>query len=377
MNPFDPPKLAWHRLRHLIVLALVAGLAWFLLESLLFRSGFYYRHLVEPQSNAGSTALVVRLARRNATLQPPTVLVFGDSRVGEGFSPAVAHDTAPGLNFINVAVPGSMPRTWYYLLRAMDRKQVAFDVVVVGIVYSPSGSGDWADWSLDPALTVPLLDLRDAREFPASFHDPWLRGRVSAAMWLPAIFMQKDVQSLLTAPLKRRRSLRRKRRWLDNIGNYRGRDAVMPELAFGPDHRVLDWTGATAEQRAALEQHLRILDQVPADNDAYARHWMGKLLELVRRHHASLVFYPLPRGPYAQILPPQPVAPPWLVALQHEPDVTVLAPDFLADLEAPEYFFDALHANSTARLITSERVARAVVATMPDATTPAEVPPRP
>lgn len=377
MHPFVSPKLAWHRIRQLIVLVLVVSLVWFLFESLLFRTGFYYRHLVEPHSNAGASALAMRLARREATLQPPTVLVFGDSRVGQGFSPAVADSAAPGLNFINVALPGSKPRTWDYLLRAMDRKGVVFDVVVVGIVYPQIGSGDWADWPLDPAFTAPLLDLRDAWAFPASFHEPKMRKLAAAAMWLPAVLMQKDIQALLSAPLERHHSLHQKQGWLKNIGNYPGREGVMPELTFGPDHDVREWNGATAEQRAAVEQHLRVLAQVPADNDAYVRLWIGKLLERVRRHHARLLFYPLPRGPYPQILPAPTVIPAWLAELQQHADVTVLAPDFLADLEAPEYFFDALHANSAARVITSERVARAVAATVPHAATPAPAESRP
>ena len=376
MHPFVSPKLAWHRIHQLIVLVVVTSLVWFLFESLLFRTGFYYRHLVEPHSNAGSTALAVRLARRNATLQPPTVLVFGDSRVGQGFSPAVADGAAPGLNFINVAVPGSKPRTWDYLLRAMDRKGVAFDVVVVGIVYPQIGSGDWADWPLDPAFTAPLLDLRDAWAFPASFHSAQMRKLSTAAIWLPTLLMQKDIQALLSAPLERHRTLHGKQGWLENIGNYRGREGVMPALSFGPDHQVRDWNNATAEQRAAVEQHLRVLAQVPTDNDANARLWIGKLLKRVRHHHARLVFYPLPRGPYPQILPPPTVVPAWLAELQRHADVTVLAPDFLADLEAPEYFFDALHGNRAARVITSERVARAVAAAMQHAPISAAAQPR-
>lgn len=365
MSPFASPRSAAHQLRHLLILTLVIGLIWMLLESLVFRTGFYYRHWVEPNSNAGTTALSLRLARRNATLQPPTVLVLGDSRVGMGFSPAVAQDTAPGFNFINVAVPGSKPRTWYYLLRAMVRKQVPFKLVVVGLVYPPMGAGNWPDWPLDPAFMAPLVDLRDAGEFPASFSDPAVRRQAQEAIWLPALLMQKDIQNLLSSPSERREHLEAMRWRLDNIGSWRGREGVMPELTFGPDRRVLDWKDATPEQRAALETHLRVLSQTAPDHTDYTQFWFGKLLELIRENDAQLIFYPLPRGPYAQILPPQNVAPLWLTDLQKAPDVTVLAPDFLADLEAPEYFVDALHANSTARVITAERVAHAVASLLP------------
>ncbi len=364
MTPFDSPALAMRRLFHVLVLTLAVGLLWFLLESLIFRTGFYYRQLAEPFSNAGTTALNLRLARRNASTQPPTVLAFGDSRVGEGFSPAIAHDTAPELNFINVAVPGSKPRTWYYLLREVVRKEIPFKFMVIGIVYPPMGAGDWSDWALDPAFMAPLVDLRDAREFPASFNDASMRHRAQEAIWFPSLLMQKDIQALLAAPRERRRHLRGKRGWLTYIGNYRGRDETMPSLAFDSDRGVIDWKDASAVQRTELEQHLRVLEQSPADNTTYARFWLGKLLKLVRDNDAQLVFYPLPRGPYPDILPANSAPPIWLSELAQAPNVTVLPADFLIDLEAPAYFFDALHANRAGRAITSERVAHAIAAIM-------------
>ncbi len=360
MNPFDSPRLAWQKLRPLILLAAVVALAWFLLESLVFRTGFYYRNLAQPSSNAGTTVMNLRLARRLASISPPTILVFGDSRVGQGFSPDIAHRTEPSLNFINVAVPGSMPRTWYYLLRAMERKGVHFDAIVVGNLYPMMGAAHWADWSLDLNFLVPMVDLRDAMSFPQSFDAPASRERANFAVWLPALAMQKDIQDLLGSPRERRRALRGKRWWLENIRNYRSRDEVMPSLNFSPTREVLDWANATADQRGSVEQHLRVLEQAPADNDAYARIWYGKLLELARRHQAPLILYPLPRGPFAAILPTEDVLPAWLTELANEPDVEVLPADLLKDLEAPDYFFDALHANRLGQEITSERVARAV-----------------
>lgn len=362
MPLFASPRSAVLRLGHLIVLTLVVGLVWVLLESLLFRTGFYYRHLAEPHSNAGTTALKLRLARRDATSHPPTILVFGDSRVGEGFSPVIAQQATDSVNFVNVAAPGSSPRTWYYLLRAMVRKNVPFKLVVVGLVYPPTGASRLADWPLDPAFMAPLVDLRDAIEFPASFVGPHVRARAREAIWLPTVLMQKDIQNLLASPRERRRHLHGKLGWLKHIRNYRGRDETMPPLAFDPDHRVIDWKNASQLQRTELEQHLRTLKQVPFDNSAFAQLWFGQLLELIRENDAQLVFYPLPRGPYQEILPLDYAPPDWLSELANERDVTVLPADFLIDLEAPQYFFDALHANRAGRAITSERVAKAAAA---------------
>ncbi|MCX7557632.1 hypothetical protein OS187_12530 [Xanthomonadaceae bacterium JHOS43] len=365
MPPFDSLCLVWRRLRHPVGLAVVVLLGWFLLDSILYRSGFYYRFLAEPHSNAGAAMLRPLLARRNATEVPPTVLVFGDSRVGQGFSPPTAASVVSDVTFVNVAVPGSTARTWYYLLRKMVRDEVPFDVVVVGVPYQPTGAARWVDWSLDPAFMASLTDLRDAREFPASFEDPDIRRRARHAFWLPALQMQQDTQALFASPRERWRSLRGKRWWLAHVDDYPGEDAHMPALEFDGNRQVRDWSRATAEQRAALEQHLQILSQEPAaDNEAFLGHWLGRLLGLVRGNGARLIIFPLPRGPYPEILPRDNVPSAALSALAQEPDVTLLPADFLADLEAPGYFFDALHANSTARAIVSRRLAAAVAEVM-------------
>lgn len=343
-------------------------LVWFLLDSLIYRSGFYYRHLAEPHSNTGAAMLRPLLVQREATEEPPTVLVFGDSRLTEGFSQSMAEATSPGRTYINVAVPGSTARTWFYLLRKMQRDNVPFDAIVIGVLYQPMGVGHWADWPLDPAFMAPLTDLRDAVEFPASFDAPAIRRRAHHMLWLPALQMQKDTQALLSSPHERWRSLKRKRRWLEGIGDYAGREGEMPELVFGPDRTVLDWGTATPEQRADVQDHLTVLGQkVAVENNDFIDHWIGKMLVLARKNQARLIFYPLPRGPYTELLPEETGIPPWLDALSREPDVTVMPPDFLADLEAPQYFFDELHANTVARRITSERVARAVAEVMSEA----------
>ena len=361
MPIFAPPVLAWRRFRHPAVLALAVLAAWFLLESLGYRSGAYYRFLAEPESNTGAAVLRPLLAKREASRMPPTALVFGDSRVTEGFSPSSAKAAAPATNFVNVAVPGSTARTWFYLLRKMQRDGTPFDVVVIGLLYQPTGAGRWADWPLDPAFMAPLMDLRDAREFPASFEDADARRRAHQALWLPALLMQKDTQAMLASPSKRQRSLKGKEWWLQNIGNYAGRADVMPELVFDGQQQVRDWGQATVEQREWVQQHLATLASTPApENDVFLAHWLGKVLSLVRRNGAKLVLFPLPRGPYAQVLPSGHDMTPALAALGREPDVVVLPGDFLADLEAPEFFFDVLHGNSRAQKILSQRLAGAV-----------------
>lgn len=361
---FDTLAGARQRIGALLVLALTIAATWFLLESVIYRSGFYYRHVAEPQSNAGLPVLKLRLARQDATHQPPTVLVLGDSRVGQGFSDEVAAETSHGINFLNLAMPGSTPRTWFYLLRGVQRDASPYRAIVVGTLYRPIGAGRWANWALEPNLLAGLTGLGDAAELPESFSHAEPRHRMQETLWLPALAMQKDTQALLLDPRARRRSLRGKHWWLENSRAYAGRDERMPALEFGPGNKVDDWGDIAPWQRQELEQHLATLAQ-PAtpDNAVFLAQWLERLHQLARANQASLILYPLPRGPYRTILPPLPDSlPEGLAALAQEPDVTVLPEDFLADLEAPEYFFDALHANVEGRRLTSARVARAVAA---------------
>lgn len=359
--PLDRPSSIAARLVQPLWLALVVLLAWFLLESLLFRSGFYYSVLAEPDSNAGAVTMRLVRAEREATPERPTVLVFGDSRVGQGFSEPLAEAVAPGLKFLNVSVPGSRARTWFYLLREMQRRGVPHAAIVVGVPYRYFGGAELADWSLDAAFMAPLVGLSDAGSFPATFASEEMRRRAAGTIWLPALTLQKDVQSLLASPAQRKKSLKRKRWWLGNVSSYAGRDERMPALDFSVDGTVLDWGTATPEQKRSVEQHLTDLSYPPkASSDEFLGRWLGQLLLLARQAGVPLIVYPNPRGPYPQVLPEDEGLPPSLQALADEPDVTVLPSDFLAHLEAPEYFFDAVHANSDGRRLTSEAVARAI-----------------
>jgi len=363
--PFDHFRAIAARLAQPLCLALVVAVAWFLLDSAIFRSGFYYAGLAEPDSNAGSLTMRLMRAQRDATAEPSTVLVLGDSRVGEGFSSRLAQSVAPSLNFVNVAVPGSRPRTWYYLLREMRQRDVPFDAVVVGVPYRHLGGGVLADWRLDATFMAPLVGLGDAWSFPDTFASDSMRHRAMQTVWLPALTMQKDFQALVSAPLKRWRSLRSKRWWLENGAGYEGRDERMPELVFNAGSpgqwQVVDWKDATDKQRQIVESHLQDLAYAPrAENDEFLGEWLEKVLELTREAGVPLIVYPNPRGPYPELLPKDEGLPPSLAALAKQPGAVVLPADFLARLEAPEFFFDVLHANREGRRITSEAVAREV-----------------
>lgn len=352
------------RLAAPLLIALAIGVAWFALESLVYRSGAYF-HFAEPDSNTGSVVRALLVLEREYRPGARNVLVLGDSRVAEGFSPAHARTTAPDLNFINMAVPGSTPRTWYYLLREVDRRGHAYEGVVVGTLYRHRNSEPIADWPIDPAHAARLVGLRDAASFPASFDSDPMRERARHAALLPALALRQDTLAFLESPRERLHDVLKVRPlYLDALRAYQGRDETMPELRFDETGQVVaDWGTTTPAQRVHVMAILGDLAPRPpalrARNEAYLERWLGNIASLAQRRGARLILYSLPRGPYRALLDDDSGLPPSLASLDRRANVAVLPPGLLADLESPQHFFDQLHANRAGREATSARVAAA------------------
>ncbi len=357
---FDRGSAIRARLATPLLLALAIGVAWIAIESLVYRTGAYF-FIAEPDSNTGAVVSTLLALDRHHRADARNVLVFGDSRVGEGFSALIAANGDAHFNFINLAVPGSSPRTWHYLLREIDRRGFAFDAVVVGVTYRPAGGSLHADWPLDPAHAARLLDLKDVLAFPATFDSKAMRDTARRTVLFPALASQQDAQAFLQAPWDRLHKVRRWRpAYLDAVRTYGGRDERMPEIGLAPAAAgVTNWGTATPVQRSQIETHLREVASQPdafsAANADFMRRWISAMARITRDRQATLILYPLPRGPYGDAYDePRLPAPPREFAVGGK--VHVLAPDLLTGLEAPPYFFDALHVNGKGRERTSQRV---------------------
>ena len=358
---FDRPDAVIARLKALLLLvASIAGLCWGV-DALLYRTGFYYE-LAEPDSNTGAVVNALLLLEREYRPGARNVLVFGDSRVGEGVSPLAVAAHAGGLNVVNVAVPGSTPRTWFYLLREILRRGYRPHAVVIGTLYAPPPVGASADWALDPAHAAPLLGLRDARAFERSFDSAAMRERARHAVWFPALAMRQDTLAALRAPLERWHKLRSYRpALLAAIPAYGGNGGHMPALAFDPQGAVLDWAGADPTQRSKVEALQReFVSTPPAElvgaNRAFRAEWFARIAALAAQHDAALLLFPLPRGPYTALLPP--AAPPDLGDATRAPGLRALPAEFSLALERPELFFDELHLNAVGRAQLSAALGR-------------------
>src|SRR5690242_13907821 len=102
------------------------------IEICVFHSGIYVSWL-DPFSSTGLARLVVYNEEKRP-VGASDVLIVGDSRT-QGLSPRLANSLASetSYNFASIAVPGSTPRVWYYLLRTIDPHRDRYAAIVFGL----------------------------------------------------------------------------------------------------------------------------------------------------------------------------------------------------------------------------------------------------
>src|SRR4051794_11111840 len=119
-----------------------AILVFFALDSLCFRTG-YYASVLTPDSTAGYLEEALSAEQRRPTKGPNEVVAVGDSRIP--LKPSVANAAGTAYRFSTIAVPGTSPRVWYYLLRAADPHANRYAAIVI-----PADTYDdrvWEDYS--------------------------------------------------------------------------------------------------------------------------------------------------------------------------------------------------------------------------------------
>ncbi len=365
----EPVRTIISRLREPLRLALAVVVCCMLVDALVYRSGWYAK-VAEPDSNMGAVTSMRMLAATEYRQNAHNVLVLGDSRVAEGFSALVASQQQPRLNFINVAIPGSMPRTWWYLLRQFERDGYHPDAVVVGAVYAPRDGTDLANWPLDPGHQLPLLQLSDYPDYLASIHADDMRRQVREFLLLPTLSVQNDLRSLLQAPLQRITKLLEYRPgYLASVPLYPGREEHMPALYLNADGALQSWNDATEAQKHAISSHAAELKTpVPAAitsaNRNYQQTWYLKIADWCLQHHVKLIVFPVPRGPYHAIQPVRTEPSAIRTALVNHPAAQVLPDDTFDSLETAGYFFDTLHLNHSGRELLSQQLATQVAAAL-------------
>lgn len=327
----------------LILLATLAG--YIGVENLIFNTR-WYPAILEPESSAGRIEMNIQ-HERNRPKTGPQVLTIGNSRMNL-IPKYINLDPGIGYTFANIAVGGTSPRDWYYMLRDVDPGIRAYAAIAVPVEnYEDPGSWELAVWEPSPPRISVRLRWSDIPSFAGSFHAPALKVRAALGVALKGWAYRADFQDLLTGadrgPLRDERLARLQQ--FEFIPNYhmtaynvagvqidwKARTVVVPPWHQGTEKEAFE-TALFPSRRAA---RLSAID------------WFGRICDLYRGSPTRIIFFRLPRGPYPA---PDEYAPPRndrssIRALARRPGVIVDDGNYFRELEDPDLFKDPVHFN--------------------------------
>jgi len=351
-----------HNRRHFWTRLFWAAAIFVAIEGAIFRTGLYTRFL-EPGSSTG----LLQSYLRNEKIRPGDgsrqVLAVGDSRMG--FRARAANELEPetGCTFATIAIPGSTPRCWYYMLREADPTASRYAAILIGVDnYDDEDYEDLSGREMDIRYVVPMLRWSDAWEFPASF--PAWRNRWEAlrATLFKGYAYRADFQDFLVRHKLRLRKVEdneresANRRYLERWGDADLRGLRVDWTAW----KVFPPPGSTQDQKNMLEAVLlRETTEQTGEHGRYLRQWYGRIVERYRGSRTLVVFLRLPRGP---VVRPVGFVPKSAVVreLARRPEVRLVPEHAFDSLEKPEYFGDPMHLNEPGSVAFSRLAAREV-----------------
>lgn len=350
---------------------LAAGVIFVALDGLIFHTGFYSR-ILSRQSYAGELHQRVAHEKQRAPTGLREVLVVGDSRVARGFSDEAANADAAarGYKFVNIAVRGSTPRVWFYLLRESDPTVNRYAAIVVPVEYHDTDRrpDSWKDSTdFEARFVAPLLRYRDAFDFAASFSGWSNQCKAFTACVLRGYAFQADVLDLLAHPMLRVAQVNRARR-LSARARSPGR--VPPENLVGIVYDAkTDQLRVPPGLAPSREASLRQVLFPPATEEkgrwvAYRKRWISKVLERYGDSETVVVLMQMPRGP---VVPPAVAnaANQGVAALVKNDRTILLDGSLFHYLEKPDYFFDGLHLNQAGRQEFTHRMVEELTRRLP------------
>jgi hypothetical protein len=326
----------------------VGSLAAFLgAQAAVFHTGLY-AYWVSPSSTTGYLETVLYHERIRPKVGPNQVLGIGDSRMGLVRRTADALTPETGYSFGTIAVAGTTPRCWYYMLRDADPTARAYRAIVIALdSYNDDDAfEDVADRESDLNYLAARLGWRDLAEFSGSYHDPERQRRAALGIAFKGLIFKRDFVDFLAAPRERIRTVRQS--WRDSYRwfyDFRDDSPSLAGLAVNwEDRSVTLPVGAPEELFVGLRRHL--IEPLPPQtgrHSAYMKYWLGRIHDHYRGSPTRLIFLRLPRAPWIRPdLPPEnPHASVRLLA--REKNVTLLPEHLFDELERPEFFKDEVH----------------------------------
>ncbi len=329
---------------------LVLGIAiFFCLDGVVFHTHLY-TSILAPDSYAGRMAAITRAEKSRASSGLKEVLVLGDSRMAEGFSPVVANklSSLDGFKFVNLTEPASAVNIWDYMLREVDPTRRRYWAIVVpyGIGFEPN--------SADPlriSMAAPLLRYGDCFNFASAFQRWSGRFRAFTACILRGSAFQSDVVDFLEHPIARIRSVQQEPKRLQARDVYRGRDYDIVGTFYDPKTgRITFPPGLTEAQRDAIRDSLVKPSQ--SETQDFLRMQRDGIQRILNRYSASsteIVLTPVPRGPFAGLPGASMTFHAAFPIITTQRTVFSLPEQTFDFLEKPEYYFDGYHLNSKGR----------------------------
>jgi hypothetical protein len=345
--------------------SVVCLLLFVVVESAAFRSGWYEKYL---QPDSTTAQIEYRLFWLNHTLFPKfsRVLVIGDSRIAEGFSPRAAHDaTNNQLDFTSFGMPGTSPRVWYYALRDADPARNRFSAIVIALDHyaDTDASEDLADREADISYVAGRLRLTDCWEFSGSFTVPDLSHRALTGCLLKGTVMRPDILDFLSDIPKRLAEAKDFRNHgLGYLDGYGGKPEDLAGLSVDLSRAALTFPAGLKDWQINSIKATVLPGPAPQTGNLtrYRTRWLGAILDLYKRSPTMVIFVQIPRAPLP--IPLSAIPARFLNSVRDNPRVTILPVDTFEDLQHPDIFADGLHLNHVGRQVFSERLGRQILA---------------
>jgi hypothetical protein len=343
---------------------LCAAVVFFAAEGAVFRTGLYTR-VLDPDSSVGLLVNLIEDEKRRSTTGPNDVLAIGHSRMGFRPREANALENETGLYFAEIIMPGSTPRCWHYMLRAVDPDARRYAAVLIGVDdYDDEDYEDLSAREMDIRYLAPLLGWGDVVSFTASYPDWPLRWLAFRAAVFKGYAYRADLQDFLVNHKRRMKRVEWTRR---ESAGFRYHHPWGQEDVSGLS---VDWkTGTIQYPPQASQQQKEIIRNVllretveqTGQRGRYLREWYGRIAAYYRGSRTRVIFLRLPRGP---VVRPRMFTPKSAVAreLARENASVLLLPEHAFDaFEEPVNFGDPMHLNGRGAAEFSRMAAREVV----------------
>ena len=313
--------------------------------------------------------------KRAQPKNPQRLVAFmGDSRTSEGFSEKKFDEIAePVSNYkaVSLAMPGSTPRIWYYLLNDVDKYNTAFGAVVLPLPSYDFAAinpyGDPANRELDLKVLLPVLTTEQLIDFANTCSDYNLKLRIWLSTIIFSIPYQSDICDFISNPTKRLERLKAQKMYAGaGPYYYKGNEASLEGFVVA-NHRLISVPPNTPPKlKSDVEAALATQVASPISKmqeKLYLTYWLNRIVDKYRNSSTKIILVRIPSDPFRIGLaePPNEV----LNALTTHQNVIVMDPNLFTAFEKPVYFDDILHMDSKARLGYSRALSEKLLEVLP------------